>query len=835
MHVSWIRNTVIFFINAILVFFIHSVAFAQSYNEDMSIGLLETLDITTETTVSADSKVVTRGEFAKISVKLAGYDTNSSIETSFSDIAGNKYADYIKTALYFGIISDNDIFRPDDPTTRDEAIIMTVSALGGRNFAEMLGQDINGFYEVAKLLGLTDGCNNSIMTGSDTIKMLDNALRTYCIEYNPSGKGYSLNPSELYIHRTFDVYQYEGVVEANSYAGMYEYEGAGRDAVLINGKRYMDYIGGGQYLGRAVYYYVNSEDSDIVYIYPKYNDDVMTVDAFDFSALSSGKFSYYTANNKEKNVKISAKPIFIINNTFVPENEIPEKINYGEYTLVDSDNDGIFDVFLITDLSVYKIKNISERNSTIYFYETEDSINLDSDELDLFIYINGEPAKFSDLQIGDIVTIEQSSSTDLNYIIIKVYTNNISCQVTSTSADNTNVGLDGENYQICPNVYVRLGAYGTAYFDDNERCIYFDIDISVVYGYLSKIYRDESEENVFAKIYTERGRWVDLQLNNNVKLNGKNGCSPDEIYTFIAPNGVFKHQMISYKIDSNNKITEINTVQTQYTRWTDTEQGAIDNGLLVQTEQASSAIYRETTANFGGTIFIQPDTIIFMLAAGTGDTISDNNISVIKSGELVNGQTYPSVTAYNQTKYGTTPVVLCINPDTVYTYSDLAVVETVAEGIDGDDNVTNVLNCFYKGGNYSFFLKEADSNVFQKGDVFSLALDSDGYINSYEIHCRLGDDDIKPIAVGTNVNANSYILGVVRTINHSFGMVTIQRDSSVDTCVLDSSAEILVYDKSLRKPKTQYGTINDITEGQTVFLKNSYGKVKTAIVVYDGE
>lgn len=826
------KKPTLFFILSVLLVFCAQSAFALSYSREEINGLLDCFEITEGIDFTDGTKNISRAEFVKTAVKLSNADTNFTVQTSFTDISQSEFKDYIETAYGLGIISDNNLFRPDDAVTRDEAIIMVVNAIGGRDIVNLIGTGSTGYRTLSDKLSLTDGISNTLMTYNDAVTMLGNALTSHSIEFNSSK--FSLNSQVLYMNSAFNVYRHSGIVEANSYTGIYTYDGAGHGSVVIDGVTYTDTIGATEYFGRTVIYYTDRED-DLICAYPKYDDDVFLVDAFEYDSIEDGKLVYYTDSNKRKTLSLADNPIFIVNGTFTTENAVPQSINYGTYTLIDSDNDGKYDICKITDLSVRKIKSVSKRDFSLTFEDTADSIKLESNEyLDVYIYSNGEEIDFSQLQTGDIVTIEQSTAPNMNYIIVNICTaRSIDCQVTSVSQEENIAVFDDTEYKICPNVQISFGVYGTAYFDADGVCIYFENDVSAVYGYIVRMYEDEFSEDVTAKIYTERGRWVNVKFKDKVKFNGTGGFTPQEIRSMsdFYSGDKFKHQLISYRVNGKNEISEINTVQTKYTRWSATEKHAIDNGELVRTLSTTSATYRNSTSNFAGTIFLQPDTIIFMLSPDAGDKLQESDIRIVNSGNFVDGQTYPLVTAYNQTDWGATPVVLVNDADSVYTYSDLAVVLSHSLGLDGEECAATVVKCFYKGAEYSFFMPISEKNALTAGDVISFTIDNDGYISSYKIHSSLGDDEIAHSAVAANTNANSYIVGKVRTINHSDEMITVQRNDSVDTCIFDDSTLVWIYDKSLTSGMVSIGTAADIIEGKTVFLKNAYGKVKQAIVV----
>lgn len=94
---------------------------------------------------------MTRGEFITLLVNLLGIDTPVPVSGSFSDNQKTEkyYFAPVEAALSHGIISnENDVFRPGDPITREEAVVMIVNGLGYGDLAERIWYIDNSFEDV---------------------------------------------------------------------------------------------------------------------------------------------------------------------------------------------------------------------------------------------------------------------------------------------------------------------------------------------------------------------------------------------------------------------------------------------------------------------------------------------------------------------------------------------------------------------------------------------------------------------------------------------------------------------------------------------------------------
>lgn len=84
---------------------------------------------------------ITRGDFITLLVRLHGYEDQEPQQGSFTDNMDPKksYFGPIETALNNGIITkDSDAFRPNDPISRQDAVVMIINSLGYGNLADRL-------------------------------------------------------------------------------------------------------------------------------------------------------------------------------------------------------------------------------------------------------------------------------------------------------------------------------------------------------------------------------------------------------------------------------------------------------------------------------------------------------------------------------------------------------------------------------------------------------------------------------------------------------------------------------------------------------------------------
>jgi spore germination protein YaaH len=126
-------------------------------------------------------QTMTRGEFVTLLVNLLGIDTQDPVKGSFSDNQNTKkyYFAPVEAALSHGIISkEADNFRPGDPITREEAVVMIVNGLGYKDLAERIYYIDNSFKDVTTNKGhITIAEDFGIISTASSFGPSDSILR----------------------------------------------------------------------------------------------------------------------------------------------------------------------------------------------------------------------------------------------------------------------------------------------------------------------------------------------------------------------------------------------------------------------------------------------------------------------------------------------------------------------------------------------------------------------------------------------------------------------------------------------------------------------------------
>lgn len=126
-------------------------------------------------------QTLTRGEFITLLVNLLGLDMPIPASGSFTDNLNEKKYYYapIEKALIDGIISNEaDSFRPGDPITREEAVVMIVNGLGYKDLAERIYYIDNSFEDITSNRGhITIAEDFGIISTAAAFGPSDNIMR----------------------------------------------------------------------------------------------------------------------------------------------------------------------------------------------------------------------------------------------------------------------------------------------------------------------------------------------------------------------------------------------------------------------------------------------------------------------------------------------------------------------------------------------------------------------------------------------------------------------------------------------------------------------------------
>lgn len=568
------------------------------------IELLETLGIVDEidetTAQEYLSEKISRAEFAVNIVKFANIENIISPGEGFKDVVKDSFEEpYIYTAVNMGLMAPvtEEYFYPIYGINYKEAAQALVMTLGYTNAV----QHNNSWLIQAKKLGLMSGVDTgAVFTRMQAYKMLFNALHAEIMEITSISGGvadYVAREGIDALYKFFGIKHDEGIIKM---AGGVELS-AGKsrnftEYIKQNGNIYKygphDLT---QILGRnAVVYYDSSKNA--ICIIPKRNEELFLNTA---DILGYNNF-VYTYGDDEKTARLS-NPNIIRNGEeyFGEDTQAVMNPQSGSVTLVDNNNDGVYDIVFIESYTDHTVKlKLTHPDRIIGQFGEEESLSKDVYDIQIYTGDNDQ-ITFDDITSGNVISIARAGSQLTVYVSTNVIEGSISqiskklgkdvwringvdYNLSSTLKNALNAQSNpsapeygkistariGQNYKFYLNVFDEIVFYEEIAATDGNAPFYAIITAAKLEG----ISEDKLTVKVFAK---DLGGFAKLTCAKRVMLNGSN-ATPQGVHTALNRDGIDGNfaglgeiypQPVKMKINESNEITYIGqaSVRDYYT------------------------------------------------------------------------------------------------------------------------------------------------------------------------------------------------------------------------------------------------------------------------------
>lgn len=705
---------------------------------------------------------VTRAEMALAIARMIKFDdTQNSPQRYFTDVAMEHWAQSaINHLAEIGVISQapDKLFRPDNKVSLNEAVKMVTALAGYNSYAQVNGGYPNGYLAVAYDHDLLDGINtDERFTLGEALVLLVNAFEMDIYGVSGTSGGYPVydEVDETLFERYHDIYTAKGRVIAAYGISLDSNVSVMENQVMIDDTVYYttEDLSGFIANNVSIYYRDDKPDSkepEIIYCYaPEKDNDAITVLAKDFSDIKNGIFSYYeNGGSKLKSEKIAADALVIKNGMRVIK-DISKAYNVesGQYRLVDTDKDGMYDVVLISDARIFLVQNVDVEREIIYgeTYDGEKTIFEISDRKYSFTK-NGISVGLDSIEPGSVINIYESAS-----FISGVITNNTFTGKIEAILDESFV-IDGEEKDIYPTAFkaiknnIQVGTdyqfspdrYGSiAFVKSNDKK-------SVDVGYLvevKKIGELEDEFKLQYKIFTLEGKMVKLQSDPEKtyvdEIRRKTG--EEVIEALTEAGGGSADQLISYKLNSDGLVVKIDT-QKKTEAETEASMSKIYESTGRVTYNGNNKKFDRSGVYTGGTMFLLPSKESITEAA-------DDEFSL--NPPLGNGTVFDgggAVYSTNQNDLSKTIAVMYRKGASVsahpYLVSDKA--RTVYDEKSGD--VLKTISLFGPTETeYSIspnYVEEFESLNLKAGDVIQIATNAQEQISGVTVMLNYGEQDV---------------------------------------------------------------------------------------------
>ncbi len=335
-------------------------------------NLLRYLDIVTVEEIDYN-KELTRGELAELAARVGKIPEYTGGETFFYDVPNtHKYYKDIYALAGANILSGdgNGFYRPDEGVLPLELC---------KVFSVILGYEVIGHYDdfrkVANRIGISDGIEfGETVTYGQALQMAWDTLESEMLEPVIYGDQieYRVTKDYLAIERYHGLVKQRGLVKGVPGSTLIQPDDSiNSGEILIEDKIF--YYNDPSLLGKQVVFYserdhgVRTTKKEIQYLYvDEERNNIVTIVDKDAKGKNGNEYIYYQGN-KERKLRVSDTVDVIYNGVAYPRYQDNELVPAsGTVTLIDNNNDKIYDVISVVAYEYMMIENVDKEHGIIY-------------------------------------------------------------------------------------------------------------------------------------------------------------------------------------------------------------------------------------------------------------------------------------------------------------------------------------------------------------------------------------------------------------------------------------------------------------------------------------
>ena len=528
---------------------------------------------------------MTRGAAARAAAEIF-LDSTEGGSCEFSDIEnGTALAGAVNAVVNLQLMNGytNGRFSPETALTCDQATRIIIELLGQRVKADEKGGWPNGYRMIAEKEKIYDGVlarkEDELLT-EDFARMMYNACDAEFLKViawgNPDKK---MDPKADFLETYFNIGRGYGTVQANEYTGLFGYDPADEDCVVIGGTALKCTDEAAQYLGYDVTYYYDIDKSGgkptLLHVKKEEEQKVNEIKAEDIVSVSNGTIEYETEGRK-KRVNIAAGASVIINGvrkTYFTDSDLKPKS--GKITVLNSGG-----IVLIESYKNIYVKRVT-KNDGVYNIvgDNGENIKLDMNEdSESHIVLMDRNLDFSEITQGMVLSLfadnlniaDNTISGDIRLCRIYASTKTVTTAVTKIVKDKI-YGADGAEYKYAfefDSVKNPINAGDTVKLILNSFNEIVKRDDSVSardykYGFITGVKSISSFGDSYEiKIFDEDGEFYTYEFTNRCRIDGVNKSGKDT-YTALANSGSYYKKNTSIALDNANGFEQLVRYKTK--------------------------------------------------------------------------------------------------------------------------------------------------------------------------------------------------------------------------------------------------------------------------------
>lgn len=528
---------------------------------------------------------MTRGAAARAAAEIF-LDSTEGGSCEFSDIEnGTALAGAVNAVVNLQLMNGytNGRFSPETALTCDQATRIIIELLGQRVKADEKGGWPNGYRMIAEKEKIYDGVSarkeDELLT-EDFARMMYNAFDAEFLKViawgNPDKK---MDPKADFLETYFNIGRGYGTVQANEYTGLFGYDPADEDCVVIGGTVLKCTDEAAQYLGYDVTYYYDIDQSGgkttLLHVKKEEEQKVNEIKAEDIVSVSNGTIEY-EAEGRKKRVTIAAGASVIINGvrkTYFTDSDLKPKS--GKITVLNSGG-----IVLIESYKNIYVKRVT-KNDGVYNIvgDNGENIKLDMNEdSESHIVLMDRNLDFSEITQGMVLSLfadnlniaDNTISGDIKLCRIYASTKTVTTAVTKIVKDKI-YSADGAEYKYAfefDSVKNPINAGDTVKLILNSfnEIVKMDDNVSArdyKYGFITGVKSISSFGDSYEiKIFDEDGEFYTYEFTNRCRIDGVNKSGKD-IYTALANSGSYYKKNTSIALDNANGFEQLVRYKTK--------------------------------------------------------------------------------------------------------------------------------------------------------------------------------------------------------------------------------------------------------------------------------
>lgn len=843
-----------------------SFAAASEGLDDGQLGLLRQLGIIDDT-YQAETRI-TRAQLAELGVLTAGMQVEgiTAGEAVFYDMTAEN-PDYgaVAAAARLGLVSGNPngYFYPDRIATAAEAVKILTCAAGYGPYAEAHGGYPTGYYAAAQVMKLDIAASDEGLSWGEAALLVFQTLHAPAYIQTAFGntQEYAADRDRTVLVEKHGIDHGEGVVDGVPYTTLTHADETIREGELtIDGEKFL-WDTAEEFLGYAVCYYYDSDQSGTPRLRYLYQDNVrntvLRLQAQDLIAFENDLLTYQREDNaKIQKIRFDEHPDLLYNGVayaaYADEDVTPQA---GDVTLIDYNGDGGYDFIKVRAYTFFMVGAVDAEHEILYEkYDNTQSLMLDDSQCRVTITRGDKEIRMQQLMDGQPLAVARSkNTTGLPRMELVAINQSVSGVVDSIGEMEV-----GVNYQVYPLGGRLLADYsgGLMVDTDEGKSRLSPGDAAKFYLFQGQavmaVFTGEQEFQVGYLIDAAKGGQMLSQKQfwmatgkattetlfgaDKVRIDGDSYEDTAELYKVLLQSAALSNydaqwpvaQPVRYRLDANGRVCELDTIVK-------TDADAQDDLRLDQSYLSSTLSYLSASkslydADWNLVSSLTSNTQVIWVPVDDREYTQLYNFTT--AGTMMANRANYNVELFNigenfAARYAV--VYLKVNTSVAVGASPMPVVSVSKALNDQGKEVTKITA--YVNGNLTELKVSPDATLppIQPGDLIRYRTNNAGeiYVLTNEFSPSAPPPERTSRIVSNNVNATGPEYEYdYRTIYGSVwardaGMITavdsISTDdggiagySYIDNFLVSGNTYFYVYDASKRADQLTTCTINDL-------------------------